>query len=225
MNNKTLRELIREDLGLNKGKINESYVTQAKSYDLPTELLSNKSKAEHQKLLNGYVDTLNEVSAKLDTADRENANPNYCPFRCLKLDEVYNINAAYLHALFFENISDVRSMITMDSLAFMRIERDFGSFEAWQKDFVACGLSARNGWVVTCYNSMLKRYMNVVVDLHSQNIPFASYPVIVMDCWEHSYYRDYMSDRKTYLYGMMKELDWNQIEERFKKADKLDKIL
>ena len=42
-------------------------------------------------------------------------------------------------------------------------------------------------------------------------------PVIVMDCWEHSYYRDYMSNRKAYVFGMMKELDWNIVEERMKR--------
>ena len=224
MNEKTLKEIIREELGLKDNKLTESYVVQAKSYDLPTELLSAKNKEEHQKLLANYVKTLNEVSTKLDTVSRDESNLNYSEFRSLKIDEVYNMNAAYLHALFFENISDQRSIITMDSLAFMRLERDFGSFDAWQKDFVACAMSARNGWALTVYSTMLKRYVNVVVDLHHQNIPIASYPVIVMDCWEHSYYRDYLSDRKTYVYGMMKELDWNEINSRFQKAEKLAKI-
>ena len=224
MNEKTLKEIIREELGLKDNKLTESYVVQAKSYDLPTELLSAKNKEEHQKLLANYVKTLNEVSTKLDTVSRDESNLNYSEFRSLKIDEVYNMNAAYLHALFFENISDQRSIITMDSLAFMRLERDFGSFDAWQKDFVACAMSARNGWALTVYSTMLKRYVNVVVDLHHQNTPIASYPVIVMDCWEHSYYRDYLSDRKTYVYGMMKELDWNEINSRFQKAEKLAKI-
>ena len=207
MNNKTLKQIIREELGM-KDTLNESYVMQAKKYSLPTELLSDKNKQAHQGLLENYVKTLNEVSTKLDTVDRDSANLNHSEFRSLKIDEVYNMNAAYLHALFFENISDQRSIITMDSIAFMRLERDFGSFDAWQKDFVACALSARNGWALTVYSSILKRYINVVVDLHHQNIPIAAYPVIVVDCWEHTYYRDYLSDRKTYVYGMMKELNW-----------------
>lgn len=224
MNDKTLKQIIKEELGIENKPLNESYVAQAKKYTLPTELLSNKNKDEHQKLLANYVKSLNEVSTKLDTVSREDANLNSSEFRSLKIDEVYNLNAAYLHALFFDNISDTRSIITMDSLSFMRLERDFGSFDAWQKDFVACCLSARNGWAVTVYNTMLKRYMNVVVDLHSVNVPFASYPIIVMDCWEHSYYRDYLSDRKTYVHGMMKEFDWNEIDSRFKKAEKIAKI-
>jgi Fe-Mn family superoxide dismutase len=224
MNDKTLKQIIKEELGLKDKILNESYVVQAKKYDLPTELLSDKSKKDHQELLAKYVKSLNEISTKLDTVSRSEANLNCSEFRCLKIDETYNLNAAYLHALFFDNISDQRSIITMDSLAFMRIERDFGSFDAWQKDFVACALSARNGWAITIYNSMLKRYMNIIVDLHSNNIPMGSYPIIVVDCWEHSYYRDYLSDRKTYVYGMMKELDWKEIDERFKKAEKIAKI-
>ena len=125
--------------------------------------------------------------------------------------------------MFFENISDVHSQVTMDSMAFMRLERDFGSFDDWQKDFIACALSARNGWAVTVYNTFLNRYMNIVIDLHSQNIPMASYPVIVIDCWEHAYYRDYLNERKIYVFAMMKELNWDTIEERFKKAERISK--
>lgn len=223
MNDKTLTEIIKEELGMKK-PLKESYITQAKKYNLPTELLSDKNKAEHQKLLEKYVASLNEVSTKLDTADLDKANPNHSEFRNLKIDEVFNMNAAYLHALFFENISDQRSIVTMDSLSFMRLERDFGSFDVWQKEFVACALSARNGWACTVYSMMLKRYINIVIDLHSQHVPIGCIPIIVLDCWEHSYYRDYLSDRKTYAYGMMKEFDWKEIESRIKKAEKIAKI-
>ena len=224
MNNKKIKDMIREDLGIKKPKLNESYVTKAQKYQLPTEMLSNKNKEAHQELLAKYVEDLNTVSAKLDTVSRDDANLNHSEFRSLKIDEVYNLNAAFLHAMYFENISDLQSVITMDSLSFIRIERDFGSFDAWQKDFVACGLAARNGWVCTVYNVFLNRYINVVVDLHHHNIPFGSYPVIVMDVWEHAYYKDYLKDRKTYLYAMMKELNWKKIEDRIVKAEKIAKV-
>jgi Fe-Mn family superoxide dismutase len=222
---KSIKEMIAEDLGLKKKRLNESYVTAAQKYDVDTELLSDKNIAAHNELLAKYVDDLNTVSAKLDGVSRDDANLNHSEFRSLKIDEVYNLNASFLHAMFFENIGDQRSVITMDSLTFMRLERDFGSFDAWQKDFIACALSARNGWAITVYNGFLGRYINVVCDLHSLNVPFASQPIIVLDCWEHSYYRDYLRDRKTYVYAMMKELNWEKIEERLKKTEKIAKIL
>lgn len=220
-------EVIRESLGSAKKKeqparqLNESYVVSTTRYDMATEKLSEENKGAHQELMEGYAKSLNEISAALDTADRDGANPNNSQFRNLKMDEVHNINAAFLHGMFFENISDVRSTVAMDSLAYMRLERDFGSFDAWQRDFIACALSSRNGWVVMVYNFFLKRYMNVVVDLHNTGIPFSSMPVIVLDCWEHSYYRDYLKDRRSYVFAMMKELRWEKIEDRIRKVERM----
>jgi Fe-Mn family superoxide dismutase len=67
--------------------------------------------------------------------------------------------------------------------------------------------------------------MNVVCDLQSLNVPFSAYPVIVLDMWEHSYYRDYLTDKKAYIFAMMKELDWDIIEKRVKKAEKMGEVL
>lgn len=226
INNDLIRG-IRADLGLDREQelVNEAYVTTAKKYELRTELLSEKTKKSHQELLENYVETLNSVSAELDTAPRDVANLNNSDYRSLKIDEVYNLNAAYLHAMYFENISDVNSRITMDSLAYMRLQRDFGSFDEWQKDFIACAMSARNGWALTVYNTVLNRYINVVVDLHSEHVPISSFPVVVLDVWEHAYYRDYLKDRKSYVFAMMKELNWDTIEERFKKCDRIAKVI
>lgn len=208
-----------------KNNINESYVAQSKQFDLKTELLSDKNKSAHQGLMNNYVETLNKVSAKLDAVDRKASNLNHSAFRQLKVDEAYNLNAAFLHGLFFQNISDLNSTITMDSLSFLRLERDFGSFDMWQKDFIACAAANRNGWAITGYSTMLRRYVNTFIDLHSQNCMVGLHPIVVVDCWEHSYYRDYLSDRMSYVIGMMKELDWNVIEQRVKVADKIHEAL
>ena len=203
----------------------EAYVTQAGKFDLKTELLSQKTKKAHQELLEGYVKELNAISSKLDGVDKSAANLNNSQFRSLKIDESYNLNAAFLHGLYFQNISDLSSQVTVDSLTYMKLSRDFGTFDRWQEDFIACGLSARNGWVVTLYSTQLRRYINTVIDLHSQNVMIGMQPIIVVDCWEHSYYRDYLKDRKTYLYGMMKELNWSVIEERVKVSEKIHKAL
>jgi superoxide dismutase len=42
--------------------------------------------------------------------------------------------------------------------------------------------------------------------------------------WEHAYYRDYLNEKKKYVFAMMKELNWRVIEGRVKRADKLAKL-
>ena len=205
--------------------LNEAYVTAAPKFDLKTELLSDKNKNAHQELMEGYVKTLNEISAELDSANKDEANINHSKWRSLKTDEAYNHNGAFLHGLFFHNISDLNSQISMNSLSFMKLERDFGSFDNWQEDFIACAISSRNGWAITAYNTQLRRYVNLMVDLHSDSVMIGCQPVIVLDCWEHSYYRDYLKNRKAYIHAMMKELNWDVIERRIEKTEKIHKIL
>ena len=224
MNDKTIKKIIRDSMGIEEKQLNEANIFQARKYQLPTELLSEKLKGAHQQIINQYTEDLSRISIKLDTANRDEANHNSSEFRSLKIDEVDNLNAAWLHALYFQNISDLRSIITMDSLTFMRLERDFGSFDAWQKDFIACCLSVKCGWAVCVYNSFLGAYQNVVVEQNSIGVPFSASPIIVMDCWEHAYHRDYLNDKKAYVYAMMKELQWEVIEDRVKKAEKIAKI-
>lgn len=218
---------INENMNNNVSKdlLSEAYVVEAGKFNLQTELLSSKNKKSHQELLEGYVKQLNKISSNLDGVDKSLSNLNHSAFRSLKIDESYNKNAVFLHSLFFENISDLNSNITMNSLSYMRLARDFGSFDAWQEDFIACCLSSRNGWAVTYYDIHLKRYINSIIDLHNQNVMIGMIPIIVMDCWEHSYYKDYLKNRKMYVFGMMKELNWSIIEDRIKKADKVSKIL
>lgn len=224
--NKDLKDSIKKSLKMSDNKIiNESYVAQPKQFDLSTELLSPSNKRNHIELYDQYIKDFNKISAELDTVDRSAASSNDSEYRALKIDETYNMNAAYLHELYFSNISDLHSEIAMDSLSYMRLARDFGSFEDWQKDFIACCTASRCGWAITYFNTYLQRYMNCSIDLHSINVPIGSYPIIVMDVWQHAYYRDYLKDIKTYVYGMMKQLNWNVIEKRFQKAELIQKSL
>tara|TARA_B100000029_G_C17548508_1_gene949300 strand:- start:930 stop:1667 length:738 start_codon:yes stop_codon:yes gene_type:complete len=223
---------IRKSLGLppksprSQGKkvIKEAYRTEPKKFSLGTEFLSQKTKAARQKDFESHVDALNNVAAQLEAASREDADKYSSEFRNLKISEVHCLNAAFLRALHFENISDPQSQLSMDSITFMRLERDFGTFDEWQKDFIACGMASRSGYVVTGYNTFLNRYMNFVIDEESKNVPVGMHPVIVLDTSEGAYYRDYLDDRKTYIIAMMKELDWDHITTRFKRAERMSKI-
>ena len=218
--NGKIKNVIRDSLNLN-----EALSAQEKKFTFNSDFLSNDNFQNHLELYQGYLKNFNTVSAKLDSVDKENVNCNHSEFRSLKLDETFNMNGVYLHELYFANIGDVNSEIKMDSLAYMRLARDFGSFDAWQKDFMACSSASQCGWAVTYLNTYTQTYMNAVVDLHTNNVPFGSIPIVVMDAWQHAYYRDYLKDVTTYTRAMMKLLRWPVIEERIKKADKIIQVL
>jgi len=219
------KKVIKDTLDVGKKPLNESFMAQPKQFTVKTDFLSPGNVQNHIDLYEGYVENFNKTSIQLDSADRSNVNSNNSPYRAYKIDETFNMNGAYLHELYFANIGDSQSRITMDSLSYMRLNRDFGSFDDWQRDFIACGMASRCGWVVTYLNMFTQSYMNCAIDLHSENVPVGMYPVVVMDVWQHAYYRDYLKDVNSYMSAMMKQLRWPVIEKRFEKADKIINIV
>ena len=219
------KHLAKEVPSLHTDELNESYVHEPKQFKQVTEFVSQKTKNAHTELYKGYVESLNKISSELDTAERGETNSRHSQYRSLKLDEVYNLNASWLHELYFANCFDPHSEIVMDSTAYIRLQRDFGTFDDWQRDFMACALSAGNGWAVLGYHMFLKKYVNFMISHHSGDVPVGFYPLVVVDMWEHSYYRDYLNDKKSYLISQMREFNWTVIEDRFKKAEQLAQVV
>lgn len=214
-----LKRAVKESMEVAKEPLTEAYVASQKNFKQVSELSSQKSKDAHIELYKGYIESLNTVSAKLDTANKGEANSRHSDFRSLKLDESYNLNAVWLHELYFANCFDPHSEVAMDSISYLKLQRDFGSFDDWQREFIAVAMSAGNGWAVCGYHTFLKRYVNMVVSHHSGDVMLGVYPVIVVDMWEHAYARDYLTDKKSYLISRMREFNWTVIDERFKRSE------
>lgn len=208
-----------------KQRLDEAYVVQPQKYTLPTDQLTERTKKTHQAYFEQVAERLNTTTFKLQGADREGANADSSTYRTLKRDEADGINRVFLHGLYFDNISDLRSQITSDMLCFNRLQRDWGTFDRWQEDFIATCKSSRNGWAVTAYCYLINRYINIVVDEESSGVPFGCIPLIVMDMHEHAYFHDYLMDKQLYVNAMMLELDWQTINARFEKAERVGDIL
>lgn len=199
-----------------KSALKEALVVLPKNFHLGTEWLSGKTKKAHDTLYQEYIAKFNQTSAKLDSVSREQIDE----FRNLKKDMAYSMNAVKLHELYFGNISDLESQVHRDSIPFMRLARDWGSFENWQFDFIATALAAREGWAIVCYDPFKDKYMNVVVDGHADGIPLGAVPVVVLDMWSHAYFADFQNDKQSYVNSMMRELNWNVIEARMVIAER-----
>lgn len=226
-----IKETIRTHIRKEEAKLpqinslDEAYVYEPKQFKQVTEFVSQKVKSAHVELYKGYIESLNKVSAELDSADKSDVNSRHSEYRSLKLDEVFNLNATWLHELYFANSFDPNSEVVMDSMAFLRLQRDFGTFDDWQRDFMACALASKSGWAVCGYHMFLKKYVNFFIDEHTGHVPVGLYPIIIVDMWEHAYFRDYLTDKKSYLIAQMRELNWEIIEERFGKAESIAQVL
>lgn len=199
-----------------KKLLKEALVLIPKTFVLKTDWLSSKTKEAHEKLYRNYIAQFNQASSELDTVGREDV----VKLRSLKLDETYNLNAIKLHELYFGNISDQQSEIHRDSIPYMRLGRDWGTFENWQFDFRATAMASREGWVVLYYDPYKNKYLHAMIDGHSENLPLCGIPVLVIDVWSHAFYKDYLDDKKSYVNAMMREINWQIVEARMVVAER-----
>ena len=167
----------------------------------------------HDKLYDSYVKKYKEIQEKLKNVDKSAANATFSDLRELKLEEGFAANAVLLHEAYFDILGGEGKP---EGEIIDAITKDFGSFNAWQEEFKALGLSAR-GWVVLVYDFNDSKLHNYLADIHNQGGIWGVSPILVLDVYEHAYFIDYGSDRKTYIEDFFKNLNWKVINKKFNK--------
>jgi Fe-Mn family superoxide dismutase len=100
------------------------------------------------------------------------------------------------------------------------IERDFGSFDSWVKDFKATAFSAKlSGWGLLVHDKLYSgRLINVLVDEHMNGAIWGGVPIIACDVFEHAYYHKDGPGRAAYIDNFVKGLHWGRINEWYNKT-------
>ena len=192
---------------------------EAKPLPFNKQLVGISEKAiqiHHDKLYVGYVNKRNEIEDKLATVDRSVANATYSEYGELKREESFAANGIVLHEYYFSVLGGEgkEGGELKDAIA-----KEFGSFEKWLEDFKAAGMVAR-GWVVLAYDYNTGHLHNYLCDSHNHGGIWGAMPVVVLDMYEHAYFIDYGSDRKTYIEDYMKNLNWDMANQLFKSIKK-----
>ncbi|MDP2695862.1 MAG: Fe-Mn family superoxide dismutase [bacterium] len=171
--------------------------------DLPG--FSLKGIKEHFKLYEGYVKKTNEIQKKIEDADKSEANAVYSYIGELKREEVFAINGIKLHEIYFDHLGgDGKPSGELVKM----IERDFGSVDKWREDMIATGLSAR-GWAIMAYDLKDSQLHNYGADAQNIGAVWGAIPIIALDVYEHAYFMDYGTDRKSYVNAFFENLDWS----------------
>lgn len=176
--------------------------------------ISKKTMEEHYKLYVGYVNKSNEILEALTTVDHSKANQTYSMLRELKMELTFAIGGVKNHEIYFDVLGGKGGKPTGRLLK--EIEKNFGSYELWEKDFKATGLAAR-GWVWLAYDYDTGTLFNFLGDAQNTFPIWNAVPILALDTYEHAYFIDYAVDRKSYMEAFMRNLDWSAVEMRFSK--------
>jgi Fe-Mn family superoxide dismutase len=188
-------------------------------FSTPLDGISEKTIAiHHDKLYAGYVAKKNEIATKLDAlakgGDLSTANPTYSDLRALKDGETFAVNGVNLHEWYFDVLGGdgTPSGPLADALA-----KEYGSVDAFVATMTACATASR-GWTILAWDTHDKALRVYNGDVHNQGGVWGAIPIIVLDVYEHAYFIDQGSDRKTYLAAFWKNLDWAKANELYKTA-------
>jgi Fe-Mn family superoxide dismutase len=174
------------------------------------EGLSEKQLASHHDVLYaGYVKKLNEINDKLANLEHRAGNATYTDYRELKIEKSFAENGVILHELYFENLGG-KGELSKTMIA--KLEESFGSYQDFEIELIEAGLSAR-GWVILGKkpDGQLEFYL---CDAHNMNAVWGVKPILVLDVYEHAYFVDYATNRKSYLESFLKLINWDVVEKR-----------
>ncbi len=168
----------------------------------------------HFTLYQGYVTNTNKV---LDTLagmlkEGKTASPEYAE---LKRRLGWEFNGLRLHELYFENLGGKAAIDPAGRLG-KAVAAEFGSVEAWEKDFRATGAMRGIGWVVLYQDPVAGRLVNFWINEHDGGHPAGGRPLVVMDVFEHAYMTDYGIKKADYIEAFFKAIDWAAVEARLK---------
>lgn len=96
------------------------------------------------------------------------------------------------------------------------IDASFGSFEAFQKEFVQKGTALfGSGWVWLSADANGK--LVITQETNAANpLQRGLNPLLTFDVWEHAYYVDYRNRRTDHLSALWQIVDWKIVENRLK---------
>ena len=167
----------------------------------------------HFTLYQGYVTNTNKVAERLE-ALRKEGQTTTAEYMELKRRFGWEFNGMRLHELYFDNMSKAPAALSEGSLKAQMV-KNFGSYEEWEKDFLATGAMRGIGWVILAYDKEGDVLFNTWINEHDLGHLSTATPLLIMDVFEHAFMIDYGLKRVDYLAAFMKALDWSAVEKRF----------
>ncbi|GAA1319965.1 superoxide dismutase [Leucobacter albus] len=169
----------------------------------------------HDKHHQAYVTGANTALEQLAEA-RESGN--LAPVNKLEKDLAFNVGGHVNHTIFWNNMSPDGGGKPEGELA-AAIDEYFGDFEKFQAHFTATAMGVQgSGWAVLAWDTLGQR-ANIVQMFDQQgNLPAGTVPLLMLDCWEHAYYLDYLNVRADYVKAFWNIANWQDVAKRLEAA-------
>ena len=170
----------------------------------------------HDKHHATYVAGANAALEALEAERNGEANPDR--LRALSKNLAFNLGGHTNHSIFWKNMAPNAGGNPTGAIA-EAIDRDFGSFEGFKKQFtaVANGLQG-SGWAVAGYDHVAGRLIIQQLTDQQGNVSVDFTTVLMLDMWEHAFYLQYKNVKADYVQAWWNVVNWDDVNERYAKA-------
>ncbi len=167
----------------------------------------------HQKHHQAYVNGANAILERLEK-DRKDGGDFDVKATLKELS--FHIGGHVLHSLFWANLAPPgKGGGKPDGLLGDTLEREFGSFDRFKKEFAAAATSVEgSGWAALSYCRQTNRPIIMQIEKHNTNVYPMFTILLVIDVWEHAYYLDYKNDRAKFVDAFWSIVNWEEANKR-----------
>jgi Fe-Mn family superoxide dismutase len=171
----------------------------------------------HDKHHAAYVNGLNNAEAKLEEARK---NGDFALVQHWERLLAFHASGDLLHTIFWENMAPNAGGEPKGTLA-DQIKKDFGSFEAFKKQFSAVAAAVEgSGWAVLGWSNDFDKLYITAIENHQKQTIMGMEPLLVLDVWEHAYYLKYQNRRPDWIEAWWNLVNWQDVSKRFADATK-----
>ncbi|MBV7441519.1 superoxide dismutase [Weeksellaceae bacterium TAE3-ERU29] len=172
----------------------------------------------HDKHHAGYTNNLNKA---IEGTELENKSIEEILKEGFDKNAVRNNGGGfYNHSLFWQILSPNGGGEPKGELA-DKINETFGSFEKFKEEFSnEAKTRFGSGWAWLC---VMDKDELMVCSTANQDNPLmpngcGGTPILGLDVWEHAYYLKYQNKRPDYVSAFWNVVNWDKVEELYKKA-------
>ena len=166
----------------------------------------------HDKHQAAYVAGLNKAEEMLEQA-RQSGDFGLIAYWEKQL--AFHGAGDFLHEMFWENMAANAGGEPKNALA-SQIEKDFGSFENFKKQFsAAAGAVEGSGWAMLGWMPDWQKLYIFQIENHQKLLIPGVEPLLVLDVWEHAYYLKYQNRRPEWIQAWWNIVNWQDVEKRF----------
>ncbi|GAA3974885.1 superoxide dismutase [Thermobifida alba] len=172
----------------------------------------------HDKHHAAYVKGANDALEQLAEAREKN---DLGKVNLLQKNLAFNLAGHVNHTVFWPNLSPDGGDKPEGELG-AAIDDAFGSFDAFRAHFNAAATGIQgSGWAILAWDILGQRLIIEQLYDHQGNLAAGSYPLLMLDMWEHAFYLQYKNVKADYVKAFWNVVNWADVAKRFEDARKV----